>query len=170
MLAGCAAYCASLTAVFTMSTLSHLFVQPRLKQLFRTFDQAAIYLLTAGSCTPYFIRYLLPYGWGWMLPLLWGLAFAGVWSKLRGDGVNSVSLQLYVLLGWFPVLAIKPMVTHMPPMCLALVIASGACYMLGVVFLRFDERRRYFHAVWHVLVIAASACTFVGVAVYVVRP
>jgi hemolysin III len=168
MIMGCAAYAASLTAVFTMSTLSHLIGLPRLRQLFRTLDQASIYLLTAGSCTPYFICFLLPHGWGWMLPLLWGIALLVAWDKLRGNRVNSVSILFNVSLGWFPVLAAKPLLTYMPPGCIVLVIATAAFYMLGVVFLCWDERCRFFHAVWHMLVVAASVCTYAGIAMYVI--
>lgn len=168
MTLGCAAYAVSLTAVFTMSALSHLLHWPRLRQLFRTLDQASIYLYIAGSCTPYFIRFLLPNGWEWMLPVVWGIALLGAWDKLRGDRVNSVSLGLYVALGWFPALGLKPLLADMPVGCRVLVFASGACYMLGVLFLLQDERRRFFHAVWHLLVMVASVCTYAGIALYVV--
>ena len=168
MVAGCAAYCATLTAVLTMSTLSHVVGPPRLRQVFRVLDQAAIYLLTAGSFTPYFIRFLLPHGWGWLLVALWGIALVGALDKLRGNRVNSVSIVWYLLLGWSPVLAAKPLLSGMPPGCLALVISAGTCYMLGVAFLVWDERCRFLHAVWHLLVVAASACTYAGIALYVV--
>lgn len=168
MIYGCTAYAASLIAVFTMSACSHLLQWPRLRQLFRTLDQASIYLYIAGSCTPYFIRFLLPNGWEWMLPVVWGIAMLGAWDKLRGDRVNSVSLGLYVMLGWFPALALKPLLIDMPFGCRVLVIATGACYMLGVLFLLQDERRRFFHAVWHLLVMAASVLTYAGIALYVV--
>jgi hemolysin III len=165
---GCIAYTASLTAVFALSTLSHLIDAPRLRLVFRTLDQAAIFLLTAGSFTPYFIRYLLSDSWLWLLPLLWGMCLLFAWDKLRGHQVNSVSLLPYVVLGWFPILAFKPMLMTMPTGCLLLVIASGACYMLGVLFLMKDRRHRYFHAVWHLCVMAASGCTFAGVALYLI--
>lgn len=168
MLAGCTAYSLSLTALFTMSTLSHVIEPPRLRHLFRTLDQACIYLLTAGCCTPYFIRFLLPCGWGWMLPLIWATALFGVWNKLRGHRVNSVSIAFCVGLGWMPAIAAHPLLTYMPPGCAVLVVLGAAFYMLGVVFLCYDERCRYFHAVWHVLVVAASACVYAGIAVYVV--
>jgi hemolysin III len=168
MLAGCAAYAASLTAVFTMSALSHAIDPPRLRQLFRTLDQACIYLLTAGSCTPFFLRYLSPHGWGWMLPVVWAMALFGVWNKLRGHRVNSVSVAFNVALGWLPALAAKPLLTYMPAGCVMLVVLTAAFYMLGVVFLCYDERCRYFHAVWHSLVVVASGCTFTGIIVYVV--
>ena len=169
MLAGVIAYAVSLAAVFTMSTLSHVIEPPRLRQMFRTLDQACIYLLTAGSCTPYFIRFLVPYGWGWMLPLMWAMALFGVWNKLRGHRVNSVSIAFSVGLGWLPAVAAKPLLTYMPTGCVVFVLGGAALYTVGVVFLCYDERRRYFHAVWHVLVVAASACVFAGIALYVVR-
>ncbi len=168
MVMGCAAYAISLTAVFTMSTLSHWLDPPRLRGLFRTLDQAAIYLLIAGSCTPHIIRFLFPAGWHWMLAAVWGVALVCAWNKLRGDRVNSISVVSYVLLGWFPMLAVQPLLTAMPAGCLTLVIASGAGYMLGVVFLVWDERVRYFHALWHLFVVAASACNFAAIAIYVV--
>jgi hemolysin III len=165
---GCAAYAASLIGVFTMSTLSHVIEPPRLRHLFRALDQACIYLLTAGSCTPYFIRFLSPHGWGWMLPAVWCIALFGVWIKLRGHRVNSVSVLFNVALGWFPGLAIWPLWTYMPVGCFVLIVLAAAFYMLGVVFLCYDERCRFFHAVWHVLVVAASACVYAGIAMYVV--
>ncbi len=168
MVAGCAAYCASLTAVLTMSTLSHVVGPPRQRQLFRALDQAAIYLLTAGSFTPYFIRFVLPQGWGWLLVAVWGIAIMGACDKLRGGRVNSVSIVGYLLLGWSPLLAAKPLLSGMPPGCLALVLSAGACYMLGVVFLVCDDRCRFFHAIWHLLVVAASACTYAGIALYII--
>ncbi len=168
MIVACAVFAASLTTVFAMSTLSHVVRPPRLRQLFRTFDQASIYLLTAGSCSPFFLRYLLPYDWGWTLPALWGIALIAVWAKLRGDRVNSVSIGFNVLLGWFPILAAKPLVTNMPTGCLALVIGAGACYSIGVVFLSCDERRPFFHSIWHAFVVAGSACTWTGIVWYVI--
>jgi hemolysin III len=168
MTAGCAAFAISLTTVYTMSALSHAVALPRLRQLFRTLDQAAIYLLIVGSCTPFFIRYLVPHGWGWLLPAMWGLAFAGVWNKLRGDGVNSVSPLVYVLMGWFPLISIRTLLAHMPAGCLALVFALGGFYTLGVVFLVLDGRCRFFHTVWHVMVICGSVCTYAGIALYAV--
>lgn len=168
MTLGCAAYAVSLVATFSMSALSHWVKPPRLRALFRTLDQAAIYLLIAGSATPFLIRYLLPGGWNWLLPALWGLALAGAWNKLRGDRVNSISVVSYVALAWFPVIAARPLMAVMPPGCMTLVSAMGACYMLGVAFLVSDGRFRYFHAVWHVLVVAASACTCAAIARYVI--
>jgi len=167
---GCAAYAFTLIMVFTMSALSHRVRQPRVKHLFRTLDQAAIYLYTAGSFTPFFIRYLVPAGWGWTIPVMWGIAILGAWDKLRGDRVNSISLWMYVGLGWFPIVAAKPLMESLPRGCLFLVIAAGACYMLGLAFLLRDERRQYFHAVWHLLVVTAGVLTYAGIAMYVIEP
>jgi len=165
---GCAVYAASLMAVFTMSSLSHGARTPRLRGMFRALDQASIYLLIAGTATPFLIRYLLPYGWDWMLPLLWGLALLWAWDKVRGHRVNSMSVVSYLSLAWLPVLAARPIFAVMPARCTLLVLAMGACYMLGVVFLVYDDRGRYFHALWHLFVIAASACSFAAIAMYLV--
>ena len=168
MALGCAAYSLSLLAVLSMSALSHLVQPPRARHLFRILDQAAIYLLIAGSCTPFFLRFLTPNGWAWMLPTLWCLAVFGAITKLRGDRINSTSIPVYVIMGWFPVLASKPFVAHMPVGGLSLIVAAGACYMAGVYFLSRDERHKYYHVVWHLFVIAASACTYAAIFVSVV--
>ena len=163
MALGCAAYSLSLLSVLSMSALSHLVQPPRWRHLFRTLDQASIYLLIAGSATPYFIRYLTPHGWGWMLPAMWGIAFVGAVAKLRGDRINSTSISMYVLMGWFPVIAAKPFMSHAPLGCLSWIVAAGGLYMAGVFFLSRDDRHTYFHAIWHLFVIAASACTYAGI-------
>lgn len=168
MFLACAAYAISLTAVFSMSALSHLIETPRLRLLFRALDQASIFLLTAGSFTPLFVRFLIADGTVWLLPVLWGTALLCAWDKLRGNRVNTVSIVPYVALGWLPIFAAKPLLTAMPSGCLLLAAVAAACYMVGILFLIGDRRYRYFHAVWHVLVMAASASTFAGIAVYLV--
>ncbi len=163
---GCALYAGSLTAVFSMSAASHFATPPRLRHLFRTLDQASIYLLTAGSFTPYFLRFLVPQGWDWMLPTLWCAALLLAWDKVRGSKVNAISIPSHVALGAFPFLAAKPVFGAMPLGCFCLVTTATLCYLVGVVFLVFDSRWKYLHAVWHLLVIAASICTFVGIPLY----
>ncbi|MBS0263561.1 MAG: hemolysin III family protein [Planctomycetes bacterium] len=170
MTTACVAYVVSLIMVFTASTLSHWVERPRWRHLFRTIDQASIYLLTAGSCSPFFVRYLVPHGWGFMLPLMWGLALYAAWVKLSGHRVNSHSVLFNVVLGWLPMIAAQPLLTHMPAGCIGLVLLMGTLYMLGVVFLCQDNRRQYFHAIWHTLVVAASACTFAAIMIYVIAP
>jgi len=103
-----------------------------------------------------------------MIPVLWIIALLGAIDKIRGNRINSVSLVWYLLLGWSPVVAFEPLFSGMPPGCLALVISAGACYMLGVAFLFWDERCRFFHALWHLLVVAASVCTYTGIVIYVI--
>jgi hemolysin III len=168
MTMACTLYAATLLAVFATSALSHWVQAPRLRGLFRALDQASIYLLIAGSASPFLIRYLLPLGWDWVLPLLWGLALLWAWDKIRGHGVNSTSVIPYVSLAWLPMVAARPLLRVMPAGCTALVLAMGACYMGGIAFLIYDDRWRFFHAVWHLFVIAASACTFAAIAIYVV--
>jgi hemolysin III len=168
MVWACFGFCAALTTVLSMSALSHWVQQPRLRHLFRTLDQASIYVLIAASCGPFFLRFLSPNGWGWMLPLVWGAALVAVWNKLRGDRVNSVSVSTAVGLAWLPAIAAHPLLTHMPAGCVTLILAIAGLYMVGVVFLCLDHRRKYFHAIWHVLVVLASACTYAAIFLFVI--
>ena len=167
MAAGCLLYAGSLAAVFTCSALSHWVEPPRLRHLFRTLDQAAIYLLTAGSFTPYFLKYLNAEGWYLMLPALWVLALLMSWDKLRGARVNSISIPSHVALGAFPFIAIPRMSAVMPTGVLALTAATVACYLVGLAFLIYDHHVRYYHAAWHVLVIIGCFFTFIGIPLYV---
>jgi hemolysin III len=102
-----------------------------------------------------------------MLPVQWGLALLWSWDKLRGHRVNSISVVSYLLLAWLPTVAAPQFLFSMPAGCTALVLGMGACYMLGVVFLVYDDRQRYFHAIWHFFDVAASACSFAAIALYV---
>jgi hemolysin III len=170
MTIACVAYVVSLIMVFTSSTLSHWIEIPRPRHMFRILDQASIYLLTAGSCSPFFVRYLVPHGWGFMLPLMWGLALYAAWVKLSGHRVNSHSVVFNVVLGWLPIVAAQPLLTYMPTGCIVLVLTMGVLYMVGVPFLCQDMRRQFFHAIWHTLVIAASACTYAAIAIYALAP
>lgn len=170
LMAGCGAYLASLIAVYGMSTLSHYATAPNWKSFFRRLDQAFIYLLIAGTYTPYSLAYLRGDHWWALMVVMWAIALAGCASKmLFAHRVEAVSVTSYVLLAWIPIVAI-PTLWHSSPLgAFETVIAGGACYMVGTLFLVNDERYRYFHAVWHLCVIAGSTCHFYGILVYVVR-
>lgn len=153
---GCAVYTATLVATLGCSFASHLIHQPHWRHLFRVMDQACIFLLIAGSCTPFFLRYLMTDAWWWMLPAMWVVSVLGFRSKLLGTRLNGISLATYLALGWFPMIALPIWLAHFPAACWALVATGGLGYTVGTWFLMNDHRRPFFHAVWHV-------CVLVGV-------
>lgn len=168
--AGCGAYLASLVGVYGMSTLSHYAVVPRWKSLFRRLDQAFIYLLIAGTYTPYSLAYLHGPHWWALMALMWAIALVGCASKLIfAHRIEAVSITSYVLLAWIPIVAIPTLWQTSPLGAFEMVIAGGACYMVGTLFLVNDAQFRYFHAAWHLCVIAGSTCHFYGILAYVVR-
>lgn len=153
---GCTIYAASLIAVYAASTLSHFFVEPRLRTLFRVLDQAFIYLLIVGSYTPVALVYLHG-GWLWLLfAAMWAVALFGFTSKVMyRHRIEAISTTLYVVLGWMPILGIGAW-GRLPSQAIAFFVAGGLCYTFGLLFLLLDTRRRFFHAVWHLFVIAGS--------------
>lgn len=164
---GVAVYGGSLVLLYLASTLYHSARSPTLKATLRVFDHTAIFLLIAGSYTPLTLIALRGL-WGWVLfGAIWSLALIGIAGKLFAFGrFKRVSLFLYVGMGWLGVFAIKPLLAAMDPMGLWLIGASGLAYTLGVYFY-VKERRRYFHAVWHLFVMAGSALHFFAVLYYV---
>jgi hemolysin III len=165
---GVSVYGATLVALYAASTLSHSFERPQLRHFFRTVDQVCIFLLIAGTFTPLALTYTRA-GLGWAVFIsMWGLAIAGIFCKVFYTRLHNVSVSAYVLLGWMPVLAVKPMVELMPGPALAWIVAGGLFYTVGTVFLLRDERVPFFHAVWHLFVIAGSACHYYAVLRYVV--
>jgi hemolysin III len=167
-MAGAIVYVVTLVGVYAASTLSHSFRDPRLRNLFRTVDQVCIFFLIAGTYTPWGLTFNGE-GWGWVLLCgMWALAFVGAAFKLLVTGRENVSVAFYVILGWLPVLAVTEIVPKVPVAALAWMVAGGLCYTSGTYFLLRDERRPYFHAIWHLLVIAGSACHFLAILWYVV--
>ncbi len=165
---GCEIYCVTLVALYAASTLSHSFQEPRLRHFFRTLDQICIFFLIAGSFTPLAMTHFLDSGWCSLLVAMWSLAFVGSFFKVFVKGHQNVALWAYVLLGWLPIIAIKPMADHVTNLGLLWFIAGGLFYSIGTLFLVLDDRVRYFHAVWHILVVAGSASHFIGTLFFVV--
>ncbi len=158
--AGVVIYGATLIAVYAASTLSHTFEQPRLRHFFRTVDQVCIFLLIAGTFTPFSLTYFR-HGWWWALLIsMWSMALVGVFFKIFYTRLHNVALSAYVMLGWMPTVAIKPIMETAPGGALAWMLMGGISYMIGTVFLMRDERVPIFHAVWHVFVIGGSVCHY----------
>jgi hemolysin III len=164
---GCLVYSASLVAVYAASTLSHLFWQPRLRRVFRMLDQGCIYLLIAGTYTPLSLRYLRDGYWWILLATMWTIAIVGFCSKVfLAHRVESVATIAYVAMGWLPVLAAKPMIAVAPTRCLWMMLIGGLCYTVGTLFLTFDRKALYLHAMWHICVIAGSAVHYFAILQY----
>jgi len=158
----------TLVLLYTTSTLYHAFQGERVKRLLRKFDHAAIFLLIAGTYTP-FVLVPLRGPWGWSLfGVVWGLAVLGVVLKFRFAGrFRLVSTLLYLGLGWLVLIAFKPLVAALPRAGLVWLIAGGVCYSLGTIFYLW-KKLPYHHAVWHLWVLAGSICHWIAVFGYVV--
>jgi hemolysin III len=165
---GISIYGATLLFLFAVSTLYHSTRGRRAKAVLRKLDHCAIYLLIAGTYTP-FALVTLRGGWGWsLLGAAWGLAALGIAQEFfLGKGARPVSLAIYFAMGWMGLVALQPLAAGLGPGGLAWLVAGGALYTGGIVFYALDERMRHFHGVWHLFVLAGSAAHFVAVAAYV---
>lgn len=168
LIIACAIYAATLVLIYVCSTLYHSMVRTRARHVLRVLDHSAIYLLIAGTYTP-FMLVSLRGPWGWTLfGVVWILAIAGVVFKSLTTGRFAViSAIAYVLMGWIAVVAIGPLARAITWHGIAWVGVGGILYTLGVLFFALD-RLRYFHALWHVFVLAGSGAHFVAVLFYVV--
>lgn len=159
----------SLIIMYTCSTLYHTFQTEKLKVFFRKLDHIAIYLLIAGSYTPFTLITLRDTAWGWIIfGIIWSLAVFGVIYKLTPlNRYKKLSLVLYLGMGWLIVLAAKPMIESLDTDGLWLVILGGLTYTLGVIFYIW-EKLPFNHAIWHLFVLAGSSCHFFAVFWYVI--
>ena len=161
--APCAVYGAAMILMFTMSTLYHSFPWPRVKRVFRILDHEMIFLMIAGSYTP-FVLITLRGALGWTLfGIVWGLAVVGmVFQGFFTGRFKKATTLLYVLMGWIIVVALKPLLDRMSVAGVRWLVAGGLCYTLGAGVYLF-KRVRYHHAVWHLLVLAGSACHYFAI-------
>lgn len=157
----------ALVIEYSTSTLYHSLPQPRAKHVFKVLDHAGIYVLIAGSYTPFTLVTLHgAVGW-WMFAAIWGLAAAGIaveafWAYRP----RWVSVAIYLGMGWAVVFTIEPLLAALAPAGLWLLVAGGVCYTAGTPFYIF-KRVPYFHMVWHLWVIAGSACHVFAVLLHV---
>jgi len=163
----CTIYGVTLVVLYASSTFYHALPPGRGKRVFGILDHAAIFLLIAGTYTP-FALVTLNGPWGWSLfAVIWGLAIGGVVLEAVTRGrARRIQLLLYLIMGWGIVAAARPLLRELPTPGFVLLLAGGLAYTLGVIF--FVWKRPFHHAVWHVFVLAGSICHFFAVLLYVI--
>ncbi|MDN0077266.1 hemolysin III family protein [Crenobacter sp. SG2303] len=156
-------YGSTLVVLYLISTLYHS-VKGRAKAVLQKFDHSAIYLLIAGSYTPYCLVTLRG-PWGWTLfGISWGLALFGIIQEVTlGRRTRVLSMILYVMMGWLVLVAIKPLVTTLSTPGLVWLAAGGIIYSIGIYWFLNDEKIRHGHGIWHLFVLGGSLCQFISV-------
>jgi hemolysin III len=161
-------YGAMLLTLYVTSTLYHS-TRGTAKKVMRKFDHCAIYLLIAGTYTP-FTLVSLRGTWGWSLfGTVWGLALLGILQELwLAKGTRILSLTIYVAMGWLALIAVAPLIAALGWVGFSWLAAGGLVYTLGIVFYALDERLMHGHGIWHLFVLGGSICHFFTVLFYVV--
>jgi len=166
-LASFSIYGVTLIILYLFSTLYHSF-KGRWKKIFQKFDHIAIYLLIAGTYTP-FTLVTLPDSLGWtFFAVIWGLAMIGiVIDLLPQKGHRILPLVIYLLMGWLVMLVIEPLTQNLPSLGFEFLIAGGMFYTMGVLFYVLDSKHKLAHGIWHLFVLAGSVSHFITVALFV---
>jgi hemolysin III len=165
---GFSIYGAMLIFLYLTSTIYHSTKVGRLKDFFRQVDYISIYLMIAGSYTP-FTLITLNGPWGWSLfGVIWGLALIGIIQEVViGKKTRRYSLIIYLLMGWLIVLAINPLLASLSRAGFFWLAGGGLAYTFGVIFFVFDEKVKHFHGIWHLFVLAGSICQFLCLFLFV---
>ena len=159
-------YGATLIFLYTSSGLDHA-LSGRARRVFRRLDHAAIYLLIAGTYTPFALGPLRgPWGWS-LFGVLWGLAVLGIVQEFIPQRTRRMSMIFYIVMGWLIVIAVDPLTRHLAPGGLMWLLAGGLFYTLGVIFFIFDEKWRFGHEIWHLFVLAGSIAQYGAVLLYI---
>jgi hemolysin III len=163
---GATVFATSMVLMYLASTLFHALPRCRAKRVFQVLDHSAIYILIAGTYTPFTLG-VLRGNWGWTLfGLVWGLAVVGtVFKSLGGVRYTTLSTWVYLAMGWLVLIAARTVWNLVPGWGLFWLVAGGVAYTAGTVFFM-AERIRYFHFVWHLFVVAGTACHFIAVLRY----
>ncbi|MFC7420587.1 hemolysin III family protein [Iodobacter arcticus] len=163
-----AVYGSTLVLLYVISTLYHS-LSGKAKTVFQRLDHCAIYLLIAGSYTPFALVTLRgPLGWT-LFGVNWGLAIFGiVQENILGKRTRILSLGIYVVMGWLIIFAIKPLMAALPAAGMAWLAAGGVVYTVGIVFYVLDTRIPHGHGIWHLFVLGGSLCQFISILFYVI--
>ena len=161
-------YGTALLLLYSFSALYHNAAQGKAKVFLRKLDHNSIYLLIAGSYTP-FTLVSLHGPWGWSLfGVVWGLALAGILQELwLAKRTRVLSLVIYVLMGWVALAAVVPLVAALSWAGFGWLVAGGVAYSAGIIFFLYDERFTHWHGIWHLFVLAGSALHYCAVLLYV---
>lgn len=160
-------YGGTLVLLYSTSTLYHS-TRGQAKVIMRKLDHLSIYLLIAGSYTP-FCLISLRGPWGWSLfGVVWGLAVIGMLQEIKPRSeARILSIIIYALMGWIVLVAVKPLLQTLGTAGFAWLAAGGACYTIGIIFFAYDSRFRHWHGIWHLFVIAGSLLHFIAISFYV---
>jgi hemolysin III len=159
----CSIFGGTLVILYLSSTLYHGLPMPRAKQAFKVLDHSAIFLLIAGTYTPFMLLNLRgPWGWS-ILAIIWALAILGILMKIFYiSKFPKISIALYVFMGWLGIVAVKEIFAHLPPLSLTLLVLGGVFYTAGLTFYGW-RKMPYHHAVWHIFVIGGSISHYLAV-------
>ena len=159
---------ATLILLYSASTLYHS-LRGRAKTILRKLDHLSIYLLIAGTYTP-FCLVTLRGAWGWTLfGVVWGLAVIGMLQEIKPRSeARIMSLAIYAVMGWVVIIAIKPLLERIDTAGFVWLAAGGLLYTIGIVFYAFDSRFRHWHGIWHLFVVGGSLAHYVAIAFYVI--
>lgn len=162
-----AVYGASLIILYTMSTLYHAITNPRAKAFFRIMDHNTIFFLIAGTYTPITLVALRG-ALGWVLfGIVWGAAVLGiVFTSINLEKFRKPSVVCYIAMGWVIIIAIKPMIEHVPFLSLLFLFIGGLCYTVGIIFYAI-KKVKYFHSVWHIFTVAGSVFHYFSILIMV---
>ena len=162
-----AIYGLTLVLLYSISTLYHS-VQGRAKVLMRKLDHLSIYLLIAGSYTP-FCLITLEGAWGWTLfGIVWTLAIIGMLQEIKSRSEARVlSIVIYAVMGWIVLIAVKPLIAALGREGFIWLAGGGVLYTVGIIFFAYDSRFRHWHGIWHLFVMGGSLMHFVAVLRYV---
>ncbi|QDK46741.1 hemolysin III family protein [Bdellovibrio sp. ZAP7] len=161
-------YGGMLVLLYTISTLYHSF-QGRTKKILQKLDHMAIYLLIAGTYTPFTLITLHgPWGW-WLFGINWSLAVIGIILELTlAHRTRIPSMIIYVVMGWLIVVAMKPLTQNLDPRGMVLLTTGGILYTGGIAFFLFDEKVKHFHGIWHLFVMAGSISQYFCILYYLI--
>ena len=165
---GCAIYGVTLVVLYSATTAYHS-VRGRAKTVFRQLDHLSIYLLIAGSYTPFCLVTLRgPWGWS-LLAVIWALAMVGIGQDLRPrSGPRVLAVIIYAVMGWIVLIAVGPLLRTLGREGFAWLAGGGVLYTVGIIFFAYDSRFRHWHGIWHLFVIGGSLAHYIAVAFYVI--